>query len=53
LATLAAALNDDNRSGLVASQPGGNTTGLSILTSELDVKRLLLHGKRPFCSTTI
>src|SRR5262249_47791971 len=33
-------------SGLVASlaQPGGNTTGVSILASELDVKRLeILH----------
>ena len=45
------AMTDDMlRSGLVASlaQPGGNTTGLSILTSELDVKRLeLLHEAVP------
>jgi putative ABC transport system substrate-binding protein len=45
------AMTDDMvGSGLVASlaRPGGNTTGLSILASELDVKRLeLLHTAVP------
>ena len=45
------AMTDDMvRSGLVASlaRPGGNTTGLSILSSELDVKRLeLIHEAVP------
>ncbi len=45
------AMTDDMvRSGLVATlaRPGGNTTGLSILASELDVKRLeLLHEAVP------
>ena len=47
---IVAMADDMVRSGLVASlaRPGGNTTGLSILASELDVKRLeLLHEAVP------
>ena len=50
---IAAIADDMVGSGLVASmaRPGGNTTGVSILASELDVKRLeLLHELAPQAS---